>query len=243
MLSRCVFAELRKLSRSPIWLMLFIFPAISMLFGAGNYWMNQQVLTKEWYSLWTQVVLFYCYFFFPVFIAICCSYLCRLEWSNHNWNLLLSSPVSVRGIIFAKLIVLSLLALLTQAIMFLLYYAAGLLFQFSSGLPAELAGWFIRGWCASVVIGTLQLYVSLCTRSFALPVGFSVCACILGLGAYTKGLGLYFPYSMLSVGMGSVSQSGIATRDAAVFYTMCALFLLLFCGFAINLIKRRDVKE
>ncbi len=65
MLTRCISVELMKLRRSRIWLILMILPIISVLIGSVNFYLNQGVLKYEWYSLWSQVSLFYGEFFYP----------------------------------------------------------------------------------------------------------------------------------------------------------------------------------
>ncbi|MBM7855327.1 hypothetical protein JOC37_001720 [Desulfohalotomaculum tongense] len=79
MFKKSISAEWLKLRHSRIWLVLITLPIISVLLGSINYHFNQGVLQNEWYSLWTQVSLFYGEFFLPILIAICCAYICRIE--------------------------------------------------------------------------------------------------------------------------------------------------------------------
>ena len=67
-------AEKLKLHNSPIWLAFLIIPCISAFMGTFNYVNNTSILTEQWYSLWTQHTLFYCYFCFPALIGF------------HRWN-------------------------------------------------------------------------------------------------------------------------------------------------------------
>ena len=80
MLRRCITAEWIKLRHSRMWMILIILPFISVLIGCFNFYMNQGVLNKEWYSLWFKFSkLFfsnsYCYF---------CAYMWRLEHFNKS---------------------------------------------------------------------------------------------------------------------------------------------------------------
>lgn len=59
MLRKSVLGEILKLKNSFIWYVLLALPLISVLIGSGNFYLNQGILKKEWYSLWTQVSLFY----------------------------------------------------------------------------------------------------------------------------------------------------------------------------------------
>ena len=65
MLKRCIVAENRKLHASPIWAMFVVLPLISAGYGTFNYLQNLEILTEQWYSLWTQHTLFYSMLFFP----------------------------------------------------------------------------------------------------------------------------------------------------------------------------------
>ncbi|MBO5524275.1 MAG: ABC transporter permease, partial [Roseburia sp.] len=64
MLSLCIRAESQKLRRSPIWLACFLLPLIPALYGTYNYLQNTGILTGKWYSLWSQLTLFYAIFFY-----------------------------------------------------------------------------------------------------------------------------------------------------------------------------------
>ena len=62
--------EFMKLKKSNIWTSAVIIPMISVFLGSGNYYLNREILKSEWYSLWTQVSLFYGFFFYTITIAI-----------------------------------------------------------------------------------------------------------------------------------------------------------------------------
>ena len=114
-------------------------------------------------------------FFLPILIAICCSYICRLEHLNRNWNMIMTSPVSVANVFLAKLIIVSILILFAQGLFMGLYWLIGTLFSLPGSFPVETIEWTIRGWYASLSISALQLGLSLRIRSFATPIGISLC--------------------------------------------------------------------
>ena len=161
MLRRCITAEWIKLRHSRMWMILIILPFISVLIGCFNFYMNQGVLNKEWYSLWSQVSLFYGEFFFPILIAIFCAYMWRLEHFNKNWNMIMTAPISATSIFFSKFIVVGVLLILVQGLFFLFYFLGGKLLGLNSELPVELLGWILRGWISALTISTLQLALSM----------------------------------------------------------------------------------
>lgn len=241
MLKRCISAEWLKLRHSRLWLVLMVLPVISALIGCANFFMNQGVLQNEWYSLWSQVGLFYGEFFLPVLIAICCAYTCRLEHSNKNWNTVMTAPVSAASIFLSKLVIIGMLQIFVQGFFFLLYLFGGKLVGLTSPLPAELPGWLFRGWIAAVTIGALQLALSIRIRSFAVPIGISLCATFLGLGMYVEKCGMFFPHSLLTIGMGVLSQEGLTSSQNILFFVMNATFVVLVSAFAIHRLRKHDV--
>ncbi|WP_405080762.1 ABC transporter permease [Paenibacillus chitinolyticus] len=240
-MKRSISAELLKLRHSRIGFVLAVLPIISLLIGCANYYANQGVLQNGWYSLWTQVSLFYGEFFLPILIAICCSYVCRLEHQNRNWNMVLSSPVSVASVYFAKLIVVSILILLAQALFMGLYWLAGTLFSLPGPFPLETVGWTLRGWYACISIGALQLGLSLRIRSFATPIGISLCAVFIGLGMYIVKVGIFFPFSLLTIGMSVLSQDKLTIVQNILFWVMNMAFILIFASMSIRRLKNKDI--
>jgi len=236
-----VSAEWLKLRRSRLGLALASLPVLSLLIGCANYYFNRSVLQNGWYSLWTQVGLFYGEFFLPVLIAICCAYVCRLEHMNRNWNAVLTTPVSVASVFIAKLVVVVSLIGLVQLFFIALYVCAGLALGLTSSLPPELYGWVLRGWIASIAISSVQLMLSMRIRSFAAPVGIALCGVFTGLGFYVAKLGLFFPYSLLTIGMGVLSQESLTAVENGLFLAMTILFIAVFSALAIRRLRRADV--
>lgn len=89
MLINAIRAENIKSRHSNIWVAVIILPLLTAMIGAIIYGINASANLYDgavWQQLWLQTGLFYGYFFFPILIAICASYLWRLEHTNHNWN-------------------------------------------------------------------------------------------------------------------------------------------------------------
>ena len=55
MLFRCVWAEVKKCRRAPVWLAFLALPLFPAILGTGNYLSNMEVLDSGWYSLWSPV--------------------------------------------------------------------------------------------------------------------------------------------------------------------------------------------
>lgn len=242
MFLRSYINEWRKLRRSMIWLAVFILPLVSVLMGTGNYAQNTGILQSQWYSLWTQVCLFYSYFFFPALIGIYSAYLCRLEHLHHNWNTILTVPIPLSHIYLSKLAIIASLTLITQIFLGLLYLLAGNMLPLQAKPPIEVLRWLLGGWCASVVIGSFQLCLSLFIHNFALPVGIALAGGIGGLLLLAKGYGLYFPFSLLAFGMSAVHPTETLPITIYVQFTCsCLCFLFLFSYVGIGKLKKSDI--
>lgn len=241
MLRRCISAEWMKLRHSHIWMILMVLPVISVLIGCANFYMNRGVLTKEWYSLWSQVGLFYGEFFFPILIAILCAYMWRLEHLNKNWNMIMTTPVSATGIFLAKLITVGAMLIFVQIFFFVLYFIGGKIAGITAGLPGELTGWLLQGWIAALAISAMQLALSMRIRSFAAPVGICLCAVFFGLGMYVTHLGMFFPHSLLTTGMGVLSQTSLTSGERLLFIIMNLLYIVFISTCAIRRMRKSDV--
>lgn len=240
-MERSISAEWLKLRHTRIGLVLAVLPILSLLTGCANYYFNQGVLQNGWYSLWTQVSLFYGEFFLPILIAICCAYVCRLENLNRNWHMVMTSPVSAASVFIAKLFVVSILILFAQALFMGLYLIAGILFSLPGPFPIETLGWIIRGWYASLSIIAFQLCLSLRIRSFATPIGISLLAVFIGLGMYIAKLGLLFPFSLLTIGMSVLSQDKLTGLQNIQFWAMNMAFVVIFASIFIHRLKNKDI--
>ncbi len=242
MFIRSVRAEFLKLRRSFIWLAMLALPVLSAGLGTANYLNNLGMLTEQWYSLWTQHALFYCTLFAPALTGVYCAYICRLEHLNRNWNAVMTQPVPVSTMLAAKLTVVSVMTALTQLFIGILFIISGKIAGLTAPIPFELVYWILRGWWALTVQASLLLCVALIIRSFAVPVAAGILGGFCGLPALVKGFGVYFPFSLLELGMCSHNPSEPMDCSAAGFLVSSILYLLL--GFSVSVLwmRKQDVK-
>ena len=235
-------AERLKLRHSPMWLAFFFLPLIPAFFGTVNYLGNLELLDDLWYSLWTQHTLFSCYFFLPLVIGIYCAYLWRLEHTGHNWNAMLTAPISRTVFVLVKLlqaIVLTILAIIWTV---LLYCLAGCLCGFSiTTLPVqEILEWMAGGIAGGMVICAIQMFFSLIIRSFAVTVGIALLGGLSGLAMMAKGYGLLNPYALMCLGMKANNPNQIVNYPK--FSMVCILFFLIFTLLSVLYLTHRDAK-
>lgn len=242
MLLRCIRAENLKLRHSCIWLACLLIPFIPSIMGTFNYLHNLRLLQSEWYSLWTQITLFYSSLFYAPLIGLYCSWLWRLEHLNHNWNVLMTTPVPVRNVFLAKLAVVFRVTLLTQLWVGLLYFLCGKICRLPGMIPLEILGWLLRGTLAAAAVGTLQLLLSMVIRSFAVPIGAALAGSVIGFILSNKGYAMYWPYSVMLLGMNSNNSDDALRQNLIPFFISLGVFFLLFAGISIWYLKTKDVE-
>lgn len=240
MLLRCIHAERIKLHRSPVWLAFLVVPVLPAVMGTFNYLQNLTILQEGWYSLWSQHTLFSCYFFLPVLIAVYASYLWHLEHSGNNWNAVLAAPIPIFNIYMVKFVVIACLIVLTQIWIGFLFILSGLLIGLPGPVSSQFVLWLLYGILGGLVIGALQLGLSLILRSFAVPVGLSVLGGIGGLLTLAKGIGVWFPYALISLGMRANDPGGDMACNPWQFVFHCLFFLFVFSIISIQWMQRRD---
>ena len=220
MLMRALHAEKIKLRRTPVWLAFVLLPVLPAVIGTFNYLANLGLLKSDWESLWTQHTLFFCYFFLPALLGVYCAYLWRLEHLDHNWNRVMTVPMPVWSLCLSKfLVALGLLAgtVLWQGVLFIL---GGLLAGIRVPIPwLQVMDWLACGFLGGAAVLSLQLFLSLFIRSFA----------------------VFFPYALLSLGMRANNPNRVLEYPA--FFVSCAAFTLLFLVLSVMFIRRRDVKS
>lgn len=242
MLLTCTRTELIKLRRSFIWLACFIIPILPSVMGTGNYLANLDIVGVGWYPLWTQATLFYGFFFFAPLISIYCAFLWRLENFGSNRNALMTAPVPLSCVFFGKLAVTALVTLITQLWVYFLFFLCGKYCGLPGLPPIRLFFWCMRGALGGMVIAAAMLLFSMCIRSFALPIGFSLVMAVIGVLFSNQGSGLYFPFSLICYGMNSNTDSDLLSGNMLPFFASCLLYLALFSAAAIHLLRTRDVK-
>ena len=78
-------------------------------------------------------------------------------------------------------------------------------------------------------------------RSFATPIGISLCFTFIGLGMYVAKFGIFFTHSLLTIGMSALSQESLTGTENILFLIMNILFSIIFSFIAIYKLKKTDV--
>ena len=238
MILRVLRAERIKYRRAPVWLAVVILPLFPAVLGTANYLANLEVLQQQWYSLWTQHTLFASYFFLPALLAVFCAWQWRLEYAQHNFNSLLAAPVSHWAVYLSKLLPAVGMSFLAQLVTGLLFLAGGAAAGIDAPVPPQLAEWLLCGGLGGMAVCAVQLFLSLLLPSFAIPVAIALVGGIAGLMVTAQGLGLWFPYSLLSLGMRANDPT--MELNVAVLFLSSVGYTCLFALLTVLLLKKRD---
>ncbi len=242
MFLRSIKAENLKLKRSFIWMAFILIPCIPAIMGTFNYVQNQDILKAEWYSLWTQHTLFYANFFYGPLIALYCSYLWRLEHLNNNWNALMTTPIPISYVFLSKLAVAFKVTIMTQIWVGILYFICGKLVGLPGIIPFQIVGWLIRGSIGGVVIAALQLLLSMRIRSFSMPIAMALIGSILGLLISNMGKGMFWPYSLMMLGMNANKYQDMMVGKGLQFIISVTVYLVFIIVISIRKLKRDDIR-
>lgn len=242
MLRRSIKAENMKLKGSKLWLACLFIPCIPAIMGTFNYLQNLGMLSESWYSLWTQITLFYANFFYAPLIAVYCAYMWRLEHLEHNWNVLMSVPVKYSDVFLAKLAVILKVTIVLQIWVGILYLICGKIVGLPGIMPIEILWWLVRGTIAGMVISAIQLLLSMVIRSFAIPIGLALIGSVAGFLFVSMGNTLIWPYALMVAGMNANRSNDVMSGELIQFLISVVIFMGGFIGIAVNLLRRRDVR-
>ena len=78
-------------------------------------------------------------------------------------------------------------------------------------------------------------------RSFAVPIALALLGSVAGLLASNGGLGLFWPYSLMLMGMNANRTEDMVSSSLG-FGVSTLVFFLVFTGFGIYWLRRKDVR-
>lgn len=242
-------AELLKLRRSAVWIIVVVLPLFAVVTGTVNYVLNVGELSSTWSSYWSQVTLFYGLLYLSIGVAVLASTLWRMEHRG-NWPRLLAAPVSPGSILTAKLAALALLVVVMQAVLIATGWIAGILAAgLSPALPANVLLVLALSALPAIAVAALQSLLSMLIRSFAAPVMLAVLGCVLGLGIILSGhdsLSLAVPYALVTrvLGMlGAVTTAApLSWAEAARVGLPSLALAAAFTALGALVLARRDIR-
>ena len=124
----------------------------------------------------------------------------------------MTAPVPAAGLFFGKLAVLLLITLLTQLWMEVLFLISGKMAGLPGLCPPSILLWLLRGTIGALPICCLQLFLSMNIRSFSIPIGIALLGSVAGVLINNEGKGLFWPYSLMLLGMNANGSNKTLTE-------------------------------
>ena len=239
MLLKSIYCEGLKCKGTLIWPAFLIIPVIPILLGCGNYLANLSLLKSEWYSLWTQITLFYSNFFFAPLIGVYCAFLWRYENFNNCRQYMYTRPIKYSTIFLSKYLMVCLITFMTQIWLCLLFILSGKVISLEGFPPAQMFFWMLRGTIGGFVTATIQFILSSAIKNFAVPIAMGMIGGISGLISANTKFALFWPYSLMLVGMNSNKSDDMVSNPAA-FITISVLYIVIFSLIGIYIIKKES---
>lgn len=233
--------ETMKCRGTLLWPALFLIPLIPVVLGTGNYLGNLDMLRSGWYSLWTQISLFYSNFFFAPLIGVYCAFFWRYENFHSCRNALFTSPVSYGTIYMGKYLMVCAVTLFSQLWLTLLYLAVGILAGLPGLPPCDIVLWILRGTAGGFVVAAIQFILASVFRSFAFPVVLGVLGGFTGLLAANRTWGIFWPYSLMLLGMNANRTEDMLGGSLPLFLAVTFACLVLINLAGVRILKKTAV--
>lgn len=223
--------ELLKLKKSPIWLLVFVSPALSSLVGLVESEINNWLIT-----LGTMAFL-HAMLFLPLLTGMFAAFVCRYEHIGGGWKMVLAMPVTRTSVYMVKfLLVLGLLAL-TQLLFMGGLLLVGEIKGYSGEIPWEMILKSIwGGWIACMPLAALQMFVSVAWSSFAAPMAVNVMFTLPNiLVANSEKYGPYYPWAQPLLAMIPASNDSfrafLVSAETFFFIIIGSFFLFFVSGY------------
>ena len=150
-------------------------------------------------------------------------------------------PIKPWQVFVSKLVTASLMLVLSELWIGLLFIVSGKIAGISEPIPKDLILWLACGTLGGMVMASVQLMLSAILKSFALPVGIALAGGISGLVALAKGFGHIYPYALMAYGMRSNAPQVLMENGNLQFVVICLVFLALFTASGSLWLSKRDI--
>ncbi|WHX49273.1 ABC transporter permease [Paenibacillus woosongensis] len=239
---RILSAEMLKMSRSGIWLIILASPLLSLLIGAL---VSIPAGADPWPIMLGSMVMLHGMLFLPIMAGLFAAFVCRYEHTGGGWKQLLVLPVSRTGVYLAKFAVVASLLALSQLLFLLALIGAAKYHAFPGAMPW---GMFLKsilgGWVACLPLVALQLGVSLNWASFAAPLSLNVSLTIPNMLIVNSATyGPFYPWAQPVLAMMPSSEADFGAFNLpyqSLLITVLGSFLLFFLA-GLTYFRRKEI--
>lgn len=212
-------AELLKLRRSSVWLVVVLLPVLAVVSGTVNYLANQETLSSGWQSYTSQVLVFYSLFFCAMGVSLLAATVWRPEHRGTSWNAMRTTGHAPWRVAAAKTLAASLPLAAMQLVVLALAWVVGAVLGLGPVVPAAFVAECLLVVLAAQPLLAFQSLLSMRMRSFAAPVAVCFLGVVVGMGLVASGspLAKLWPTSLVTVCL-TLDSSAVSTSghlDAA----------------------------
>lgn len=225
--------ETSKLQREWIfYLLALVFLSLGITNGVHNYVSNVDIFEETgvtWIAVWSQGALVWSAVFLPFTIALYCGMLSTIDNTNNNWQRLLSYNAAYRTY-YAKLAKAAIFTAFTQTALLIATLTSGWLLHFdlNANTTLSLTSWALLGFLGALAICSLQLWLGLYIRSYAILVGIGTIGAFVGLAITVAlpQLNMFFPYSQIIQGNHVRELAPFSTAQLVIFLASNTLYII-----------------
>ncbi|MHA6604038.1 ABC transporter permease [Aerococcus urinae] len=230
--------EWHKLPKLQLFCIGLAFLALASFIGLGIYFANQSVFIEgsQTKVMWGQLTFYYSQILYAPMLAIFIAMALNQEFERKNIEMLRANAVSIKKLLFSKVIAILGIVMLVQLLLFLVY----LLGSLAAELPVSLdvlvnLKWIALSLLASVSILCIQAYLFARTRNFSQSIGLSALGAMGGFVFLfiNENLVKFYPYSQAMVALRSRSLQDFTLAELLIFFLvnllLAGIFYLLAC--------------
>ena len=245
-LVKCELLKLKRQKVIPISILITFIPIILGLFNfKANYSVFDEMQVTDWLKAWNQVGMFYAPIIFPIIASVYCAIIFRVEYSNKNFKIMLSTPTPRKSIYKSKVIVSALMLLLLQFIFGIAYFIFGKLFGITDPYPiGNMINLLLMGWIGVLPLVSIQTYLSLKHEEFTKPI---MIASICSLGGFFIGaisfIKYLWPWAIQRIAMDPGNVTGIQGFMPRMGYIIyCLVFTWILVRMGIKKFEKMEIK-
>ncbi|MEJ8543687.1 ABC transporter permease [Brevibacillus borstelensis] len=223
-------SELLKLRKSPIWLLVFVSPALSTVIGLGMR-IDTEMEEMAWGMTYATMAVSHALLFLPLLTGVLSAFVCRYEHVGGGWKQMLALPVSRGTVYVVKFAMVMGLLLLAQCLLLAGLLAVGAAKGFSASIPWDiLIRSLVSSWVACMPLAALQLAVSVAWSSFAAPMAVNAIFTLPNiLLVNSEKYGPWYPWAQPMLAMLPQSQAELGMLGVP----QATLFIVILGSFAV----------
>ena len=236
-------AEWRKLRKIQILGISAGFLAISSFIGLGLYWANLSSIEDGTQPLvmWGQLTFYYSQLLCAPLMAIITALSVMPEFERKTVDMLKSNNVSIPRLLFAKILTTTVMIIPGQVCLWIIYMCASHVAGISEySYALQFLQWTVVSVLAAIPVLSVQIFLSVKTRSFSYSVGLSALGGILGFVFIfvNEKLCNFYVYSLPMIALRSRALHSMSMTELMLMCAVSATYTVLFYMLSIMQLRK-----